>query len=264
NPAMGDLITLTADVAAEAGRETTFDAPHLVLGGALSIVQDLLTILADLGISGVLRTAMTNDWSFKASLRVPFVDAQGEDLEIPDVIKFADTGVTVEETILPHNDSASFEIGGSPEFNAFGLPCVGIIHFTIKLSTADGTSYEVLIGFGLAYEKKVEPFTVNGLVAITLFAVWGDTALGYGVGFLLKLGASIDPIASLELSVEGRLARILVDQGAADETLFYAAKLTLALEISIFLVLSVSVEYETKQVTVAHGPLTEASLPDIL
>jgi hypothetical protein len=272
NPAMGDMITLGVDVASQAGRETTFDDPKLVLGGALGIVQDLLTILEDLGIPAIFRTAMTNEWSLKASLRVPFVDAMGEDLQVPPgdpnpIIKFADTGVTVELAILPNNDSASFEIGGSPMFAIKSIPglyVVAIIHFKIQLSTADGTSYEVLIGVGLAYELKAGPFDLSGLLAITFFAVWGDTALGYGVGFLVKVSASIEPIVSVELSLEGRLARIIVHPGLPDETVFCAAKLTFAIEVSIFLVLSISIEYETKQVTTVRGSLPESALPDII
>lgn len=275
NPAMGDMITLTSNVAAQAGRETTFDDPQLALGGALSIVQDLLTILADLGITGVLRTAMTNEWSLKAAMKVPFADAQGEDLQIPPlpddnpIVKFADTGITVEISILPSADSASFEFGGSPMFaikSVPGLYVVAIIHFKITLSTVDGTSYELLLGIGLAYEKKVvgDWLELKGLLAITFFAVWGDSVCGYGVGFLVKVAAANDPIWSIELSLEGRLARITVHSGAPDETVFCAAKLTFAIEVSIFLVLSISIEYETKQVSTIRGPLPESALPDIV
>jgi hypothetical protein len=272
NPAMGDMITLTADVVAQAGRETTFDDPRLKLGGSLTIVQDLLTILADLGIAGVLRTAMTNEWSFNAALTVPFVDDAGDDLEIvpgepfPTII-FADTGVTVELAVAPAMDSASFELHGSPKFAIKSIPglyVVAIIKFKITLSTADGTIYEVMIGFGLSYTVDAGPFELEGLLAITFFVVWGDTFLGYGMGFLVKVSLSISPIVSLELSLEGRLARLIVHQGMADETVFGAAKLTFAAEISIFLVLSISFEVEVKQVNVVRGPLPISAAPDVV
>ncbi len=273
SPAMGDMITLTADVAAEAGRETVFTTPKMRLGGSLTIVQDLLTILEDLGISGILTTAMTNEWSLKMAVRIPFVDAMGKDLQIPPfpdplpVIKFADTGIKVEIGIAPSADSAAFEMGGSPMFaikQIPGLYVVAIIKFKIKLSTADGTTYEVLIGLGVAYEIEAGPFELKGLIAITFFVVWGDTVLGYGVGFLVKVSAAIEPIISVELTLEGRLARIVVNQSLPDETVFAAAKLTFAIEVSIFLVLNISVEFETTQVNIISGPLPETALPDIL
>jgi hypothetical protein len=272
-PALGDMITLTANIAAEAGRETVFNDPRLKLGGALSIVQDLLTILAELGIVGVLRTAMTNEWSFHASLKVPCKDSTGADLQAPPrpdplpAFKLADTGFTIEVSVAPKGDKASFELAGRPSFAIKSVPhlyVVAIIQFKIELSTEQGTTYEVFIGIGFSYEIEAEPFEFEGLLAITFFVVWGDTILGYGVGFLVELSASIKPIVSVELSLEGRLARIVVHNGLPDETVFCAAKLTFAVEVSIFLVLSISFELETQEVTTLRGPLPVTALPDIL
>ena len=99
--AMGDLTTLVVDIEAEAGRETVFLEPQLRLGGAFEIVQDVLTILEDLGIPGVFKTVMTNAMSMKATLKVPIVTKSGEDFTIPPVdpspanyaLIFADCGI---------------------------------------------------------------------------------------------------------------------------------------------------------------------------
>jgi hypothetical protein len=273
NTAMGDMITLRANVAAEAGRETVFNDPRLELGGALEIVQDLLTILEALGIAGVLRTVMTNEWKLTVTLKIPFVDAMGEDLQVPPrpdpnpVVKFADTGIAIEVDVAPESQGASFEIAGQPMFAIKSIPglyVVAIIGFKIQLSTEDGTSYELLLGVGVAYEIEAGPFELKGLLAITFFAVWGDSVCGYGVGFLVKVSAAIEPIISIELSLEGKLARITVHSGLPDETVFCAAKLIFAVEVSVFLVLSISVEVETKQVTTIRGSLPESMLPDII
>ncbi|HEX6100909.1 MAG TPA: hypothetical protein VF432_31615 [Thermoanaerobaculia bacterium] len=273
NAAMGDMIRLTVDVNAEAGRETTFDEPQLELGGALEIVQDLLTILASLGVTGVLTTVMTNEWSLLATLQVPFVDKQFKDLQVPPrpdphpVVKFSDTGLKVENTAAPHADSALFELGGSPHFAIKSIPglyVVAIIQFQFEVSTEDGTTYKLLLGVGLAYELEAGPFELEGLIALTFFAVWGDTICGYGVGFLLKLSASIEPIVSVEISLEGRLARVVVHKGLPDETVFCAAKLTFAIEVSVFLILSISFEVETECVETVRGPLPESALPAIV
>jgi hypothetical protein len=250
-----------------------FNDPLLVLGGALEIVQDLLTILEDLGIAGILRTVMTNEWKLTATLTIPFVDAMGQDLQVPPfpdpfpVVKFADTGISIEVDVAPDNQGASFEIEGRPMFAIKSIPglyVVAIIGFKIELSTEDGTHYTLLLGVGVSYEIEAGPFELKGLLAITFFAIWGDTVCGYGVGFLVKVSAAIEPIISIELTLEGKLARITVNKGLPDETVFCAAKLVFAIEVSVFLILSISIEVEAKQVTTIRGSLPESMLPDVI
>lgn len=270
--AMGDLVSMAADIDAEAGRATSFADPKLKIGGPFDIVQDLLTILKDLGIPARPDVRMTNEWSLSVGLTIPFVDASGEDFEvipgepIP-TIKFADTGLSIELAVAPSADSASMELHGSPMFaikSVPGLYVVAIIKFQLQLSTETGTTYGFLIGVGIAYSLEAGPFELEGLFAITFFAVFGDTVLGYGVGFLVKLSAELPPIVSVEISLEGTLARLIAQKDLPDETVFQIAKLVFAIEVSIFLVFSISLEVETKKVEVIRGPLLESDAPDVI
>lgn len=272
NTSLGDVLTMVADIAAQAGQETAFNDPTMKLGGPFDIVQDLLTIMQDLGISTKPNVRMTNEWSLKVALKVPFVDASGEPFEVipheplPTII-FDDTAVKVELKIAPTADEVLFEAGGKPMFaikSVPGLYVVAIIQFDLKLSSKDGTIYAVLIGVGIAYKLKAGPFELKGLFAITFFGIFGDALLGYGIGFLLEVSAEISPIVSIQLSLEGKLARLLVHHNAPDETVFQVAKLTFALEVSIFLVFNISIEVETKKVEVVRGPLLEGDCPDAL
>jgi hypothetical protein len=270
---MGDLMAMAADIDAEAGRATRFADPGLRLGGPFDIVQDLLTIMEDLGIPAKPDVRMTNGWSLKVGLKVPFVDAMGEDFKVipgepfPTII-FADTGVKVELAVAPDADEAELEVAGSPMFGIKSVPglyVVAIIKFKLKLSTKSGTTYGVLIGVGVAYKfPKLGPIEFKAMFALTFFAVFGDTVLGYGVGFLLKASAEIQPIVSVDISLEGKLARLVAQKGLPDETVFQIAKLAFAVEISVFLIFSISVEYETKKVEVIRGPLLESDAPDVL
>ena len=272
--ALGDVVRLGANVRASADQPTTFEQPNLKLGGGLSVVQDLLTILADLGITGVMTAAMTNEWSIKVGLKVPFVDARGEELQVPpapfepaDII-FAETECSVEVKVWHDADEAEFKLGGQPMFaikSVPGLYVVAIIEFGIKISTQTGNTYSLLLGVGLAYKLKAEPFEFKGLLAITIFGFIGDSVLGWGIGFLAVLSAEITPIISLEIKLEGKLARVLACRDTPDETLFCAAKLTFAIEVSIFLVFSISFEYETTHSDVLRGPGPPAcELPDVI
>jgi hypothetical protein len=271
--AMGDVINLASNIVAAADDTTRFQQPNLTLGGSLSIVQDLLTILAELGITGVLTALMTNDWSLKVAEAVPVVDARGDALQVPPKpadaqIKFDDTEVKVEVDVLPTADQATFEMGGQPMFainSVPGLYVVIIVKFGIQVSTKDGTVYSLLIGIGFAYDKEIEPFEFKGKLAVTFAGVSGDTVFGYAVGFLLSLEASIDPIVSLQLSLEGQLARIDACQGTDHETVFSAAKLTFSIEVTLCLVFSISFEASTTSSTPLRGPGEPAcSLPDVL
>lgn len=267
---LGDVVTVGANVRARADRATTFTEPRLQLGGSLSVVQDLLTILDDIGISGVMRVDMTNEWSISVGVTVPFKDATGEDLQIPpgsplpDII-FADTGASVEVKVWPDADEAEFRLGGQPMFAIKqypGLYVVAIIEFGIKLSTETGTTYSLTLGVGIAYVVEAGPFELKGLFALTFFGFIGDTTIGFGIGFLVKVSLEL-AIIEIALSLEGKLALVWACRGTPTETMYGAAKLTFAIEITICFIFSISFEFETTASEVLSGPGT-CPLPDVI
>ena len=269
---LGDIIRLGANVRASADRPTVFTEPRLKLGGSLSVVQDLLTILEDLGITGVMSVAMTNEWSIGVGLKVPFKDPAGEDLQVPpaplpgDII-FAETGVSVELKVWPAADEAEFALGGQPMFAIKSIPglyAVAIIEFGIKISTESGTTYSFTLGVGIAYVVEAGPFELKGLFAITFFGFIGDTALGFGVGFLIQVSVEL-VIVEVALRLEGKLAMVVACRSTPTETLYGAAKLVFAIEVSIAFIFSISFEFETTTESVMRGPGGAACpLPDII
>ena len=276
NTSMGDVIQLGTNIVSSAGAATQFEQPSLLLGGALSIVQDILTILADLGITGVLTALMTDTWTWalKAAVAVPVVDHSGNPLQIPPLpdespdFKLDDTEIKLEWDVAPTADTATFSMGGQPMFAIHVIPNVYvtvIIQFQVQLSTANGTDYSLLVGVGLSFDLDAKPFSFSGLFAITFAGVWGDSVLGYAIGFLLKLQASIDPIISVSLSVEGQLALVKACQGTPNETKYGAGRLILAVEVSVCLVFSISFELQTTTSQVMEGPGgSTCPLPDVL
>jgi hypothetical protein len=243
------------------------------MGGSLSFVQDLLTILADLGITGVMNAEMTNEWSLKVAEKVPVVDQFGKAYQIPPLvptpdIKFEDTDLSVEVKVAPTSDSAKFQLEGTPMFAIKAIPGVyvaAIIQFSIEVSTGDGTTYTLLLGVGLAFDVDAGPLGLKGLIALTIFGFIGDTSLGFGIGFLLKLGVEIEPIISIEITLEGKLAVLRACGGTPNETVFGAAKLTFGVEVSVCLVFSISFEVETTAKEAIEGPGEPAcALPDVL
>jgi len=278
--ALGDMITLTANIRASSDQpNTTFQQPNLKLGGALSIVQDVLTILADLGIQSLMSVQMTNPWSLKVKVTVPVVDATGQPLQVPPLVpnpsfKLDDTGVEVELDIAPTMDKAEFALVGQPmiavdPIHIPGLYVVGLIKFSIQISTMDGTTYGLLIGFGIAFEDIVNvgsfKLGFKGLFALTFFGFVSDTALGFGIGFVVTAGLSIDPIISIEIYVEGQLAVVMACRGTGHDTTYGAAKITIGVEIHVCLLFSISFEVETTPKRVITGPgEPTCPLPDVL
>ena len=271
---LGDVVQLGANIVSSAGATTQFEQPSLLLGGALSFVQDILTMLADLGINGVLTALMTNDWALKASVNVPVADGTGHPLQIPPWpdeepnFKLDDTEIQLEWDVDPSSDSVTFTMTGQPMWWIYVLPNVyvtAIIKFQLQLSTTDGTQYSLVVGVGFAYDADVDPFDLKGLIAITFSGVWGDGTLGYAIGFLLQLQAAIVPIISVTLSVEGQLALVKACQGTPNETKYGAAVLTLALEVSVCLVFSIDIEYQHTWSKPMEGPDGSACpLPAVL
>jgi hypothetical protein len=278
---LGDITTLRANVVAAAGSETRFEDPRLQMGGSLSVVQDLLTILADLGITGFLSVSMTNDWDLKVTEKIPIVDQWGRAYQIPPLppppvpdtlpdpqIKFDDCEISCDTNVAPANDEAEFDLAGAPMFavrQVPGLYVVAVFKFSIKVSTADGTTYGLLLGVGIAYDKELGIFEFKGLFAITFFGFIIDTAIGFGIGFLLQLSASIEPIIEVQFSVEGQLALVWGCRGTPDETLFGAAKLTIAVEVTVCLCFSISIEASTTASEIIQGPNpSPCPLPDVL
>ena len=270
---LGDVVQLRADVVAQYGVATTFEHPQMAMGGALSVVQDLLTILADLGISGILSVDMTNDWSLKLSMKVPFVDPAGKSLQIPPLVPnpeivFDDTGIQVSIKVAPDMDEAEFSFGGHPMFAIQSIPdvyVVAIIKFSIKLSTVDGTTYGLLLGVGLAFSIDGEILSFKGLIALTFFGFISDSAMGFGIGFLMQLSAAIEPIIEIQISLEGQLALVRACMGTPDESLFSVAKLTFAVEVTVCLVFSIDIEVSTTAHETLQGPGDPAcAVPDVL
>ena len=137
--------------------------------------------------------------------------------------------------------------------------------FRFEISTDDGTVYSLLIGIGVAYSLDAGILGFKGLFAITIFGLIGDNVLGFGVGFLMQLQASIDPIIQVTISLEGQLAIVDACRGTANETTYGAAKLTFGVEVQLCLVFSISIEVSTTASEVLKGPGDPACpLPDVL
>ncbi|MDJ0626788.1 MAG: hypothetical protein QNJ44_00900 [Rhodobacter sp.] len=270
---MGDMVTTVAQIRSDGEPDSRFEDPQVMVGGAVQIVQDMLTILESLGIGGEPEVRMENKPKFIFGLRIPFVDGQGKDLQVPPkpdpnpFIIFADSGFTVQVITKDGKTKSKVTLGGSPMFaikSVPGLYAVAVIKFSLIISEKDGTTFVVTIGFGVAYTTKLGPLKLKGLVAFTFIGIVGETVMGWGGGILVKAEAAIKPIVSVGIRFEAMGARLVAQGGTANETVFFVSKVSIAIDISLFLVLNFSVQWETKMVEITRGPLPKEDAPDVL
>jgi hypothetical protein len=261
---LGEVIRVTATVQAAANIATTLKDPKLTFGGALGVVQDILAFLQQLGFPSPLNVSMTNKLEFKAGLKIP-MDEELNKLLPPGGPEFDDTDVVVSLVIDTPLSEAEFELGATilipTPFDP--LKAVGMIKIAIKMSTESGNTFTLTVGAGVGVSFSIAGFGCKAYFLETMFLIAGDTVLGFGVGLLIK--GSIDlEVVSVDVSVEAKMAILKVAPGPTcpATTIFGAAQLTFAIEVTICWIIDIDIEVQTEaDQNLNGGP---CALPDVL
>lgn len=277
---MGEIMRIVGDFTADAQSPATLGNSQVIFGGALGVVQDVLKFLEELGFPSPMSVSMTNALELKISLKIPLDDELNK-LMPPCGAHFEDTDVTVGMTIdLKSGETgAEFEAGAAifiptpfctcvpavppdlPQIS--GLQGVGLLKFDAKISTKVGQVITLTIGAGIGVSFKLaDSFKVVAYYAETEFLIFGDV-FGLGVGALLK--GSIDlEIISVDVSVEAKMAVLRVDPSptCSAVTVWGAAQVTFAVEVTIAWVIDIDFEVQTEWSRNLNGGPCE--LPDVL
>ncbi len=261
---MGEIIRVTATVDAAANMVTTLKNPKLTFGGALGVVQDIMAFLQELGFPTPLDVSMTNKLELKAGLKIP-MDEELNKLLPPGGPEFDDTDVVVSLVIDSPLAEAEFELGATilipTQFDP--LKAVGMIKIEIKTSTETGNTLTLTVGAGLGVSFKVAGFGCKAYFVETMFLIAGDSVLGFGVGLLIKGTIDLEVI-SVDVSVEAKMAVLKVVPGPScpATTIYGAAQLTFAVEVTICWVIDIDFEVQTEaDQNLNGGP---CALPDAL
>ncbi len=277
---MGEVMRLVGDFSADAKHPSTLSNSNVIFGGALGVVQDVLKFLQELGLPTPMSVAMTNSPELKIGLKIP-LDDELDKLMPPCGPSFQDTDVTVSWTI----DLASGEVGAEFELSAAifiptpfctctpavppelpsitGLQGVGLIQVDAKLSTSFGQVITLTLGAGIGVTFKLaDAFKVVAYYCETEFLIFGDV-LGLGVGALLKGTIDLEVI-SVDVSVEAKMAVLRVDSSStcASVTVWGAAQVTFAVEVTIAWVINIDFEVQTEWSRNLNGG--PCALPDVL
>jgi hypothetical protein len=261
---LGEVIRVTATIDAAANIATNLKTPKLTFGGALGVVQDIMAFLQQLGFPTPFSVSMTNKLEFKAGLKIP-MDEELNKLLPPGGPEFDDTDVVVSLVIDSPLSEAEFELGATilvpTPFDP--LKGVGMIKVEIKVSTESGNTLTLTVGAGFGVSFTIAGFGCKAYFLETMFLIAGDTVFGLGVGVLIK--GSIDlEIISVDVSVEAKMAILKVNPGAgcASTTIWGAAQLTFAIEVTICWVIDIDFEVQSEADQNLNGGPCE--LPDVL
>jgi hypothetical protein len=257
---MGEVLRLKATVEAAQNIETHLTNTQMIFGGALGPVQDILSFLTALGFPSPLNVSMTNQVKVKAGLKIPMDDELNKFLP-PGGPQFDDTDVVVSLVIDNPISEADFELGATllipTPFDP--LMAVGLIKIQIQMSTASGNTFTLTVGAGLGVSFKLAGFGVTAYFAETMFFIAGDMVLGFGVGLLIKGSINLE-IVSVDVSVEAKMAVLKVT--CPDTTIYGAAQVTFAIEITICWVIDIDIEIQAEaDQNLNGGP---CALPDVL
>jgi hypothetical protein len=271
---LGEVMRVTADVNASANSATQLANPQMTFGGALAPVQGVLAFLTVLGLPLPFSVAMTNQLKIKAGLKIPKLDDELNKLLLPPpptppppcILQFSEGDIVVSETIASPLSEASFELSATLLVPTDFCPlyAAGMFEIKIAISTVTGNTFTLTVGAGLGVVINIGIGKVKAYLLETMFFIVGDTVIGFGVGLLIK--GSIDlEVISVDVSVEAKMAVLAVPSSSscASLTVYGAAQLTFALDITICWVIDIDFEeqfeYDQK---LNSGPC--ALPPDIL
>lgn len=262
---LGEVMRVIATVESTAVSPTKLKDAHLVLGDALQPVQALMVFLQELGLPTPLDVTMTNSPKFRAGLKIPLDDLFELIPMPPGGPEFDDTDIKVTETIESPLSEAEFDFEATLLIPTPYPPlkAVGRVELAIKLSTESGTTFILTWGAGVGVSFTVGGFGCKAYFLQNQFLVIGDTVVGIGAGIAIK--GSIDlKIVDVEVSVETKMAVLIVkkDQNCPDVTVWGAAQITFAVEVTIFWVIDISFEVQAEyDQNLNGGP---CPLPDVL
>jgi hypothetical protein len=280
---MGDLFTTTVDMLSAGENNARLENTGVAVGGPLEIVQDVLTLLEKLGLPNGLETRMENGLKVFIGARIPLLQldfatgkVKGEALKIPPVsppppiMIFSDTYIEISCQIDSQGRGTKnkFVFSGAPMIaiqSVPGLYAVAIIKLGISVTKSDGKIIvELTFGFGFAWTWKVGKIKIKAMVALAFHLVFGENLFGWGAGFIIKGSLKFFPLVSATLRIEGLGVNLTHRRGQPDETVYVINKFRVALDITVGLLFSFSLDFSERNVGVMRGPLPIEDCPDVL
>ncbi|KAK3312371.1 hypothetical protein B0H66DRAFT_633074 [Apodospora peruviana] len=247
----GELSRVAGDILSSATNLPVFKNPENIFGPLLGQVQKVVNFLNKLKVLPPLKVSMTNEWALEVSTSMgldDFLKKLGPGAAaIKEIVQVLNFALKARTTPTSANFVMSVDVTIKIP-TGLGPTVLGVGGFKVKAGT-DGNLVEMTIGAGIGVDIKVGPFGASAYYTQSQSIIVSKEIYGVAATCVLKVHVNL-VVASADLMLEARLG--LIGGPCADEihqthavkedTIYVYAQVRIALHVSIFLVINVSVD----------------------
>jgi hypothetical protein len=260
----GEVLRVVGDMNTSSFAAPTFTNTRVVFESKIGAVTQLVAFLEDFGLMPPFQVAF-GSWTGMGMMNLQkalsigqlgpfsaFIDDFVIDLDVKVLAYSDEDGSSMELTF-----EITFKIPGGPGF----FVVLGAVDFKMA---STGNVWQLTLGGGYGFGGTIGPFDAYAYLAIAFHITVGDGAYALGGSALLK--GDIDFVvaeAIVSAEIRGDIVTVHCGQDNSDKTVYHVGQVTIAVEITIFLVCDIewSYHHEWPPQKIDTGP---RPLPDIV
>ena len=262
---LGEVTRVVGTVDSKSSAATQLADARFVFGPPLKPVAALVSFLEQFGNLPPPDVAMTNEWQLLAGITFDFtkyalflgpaVAAFVEQFIVDlDVKMQSKTKATSSDFVMQFELTIKIPTPFPP------IVAIGLAKIQFQMGD-DGNAWTFQLGVGIGVSFGVGPFQAIAYYAQSQFLITGDTVFGLGASSLVK--ATVDlVVVEASVSIEAKIALLKVSCNVSDSSIWGAAQVTIAIEVSIFFVIDIEFDVQAEWTqNLDGGP---CALPDVL
>ena len=262
---LGEVTRVVGTVQASPTSATQLADSRFVFGPPLKPVAALVSFLEQFGSMPPPAVNMTNDWQLLAGVTFDFTKYLS--LLGPAVKSFVEQFIVDLDVKLQSKTKATtstfvmqFELTVKIPTPFPPIVAIGLAKVQFEMGD-DFNAWTFQLGVGIGVSFSVGPFQAIAYYAQSQFLITGDTVFGLGASSLVK--ATVDlVVVEASVSIEAKIALLKVTCNVSDSTIWGAAQVTIAIEISIFFVIDIEFDVQAEWTNNFDGG--PCPLPDVL
>jgi hypothetical protein len=271
---IGEVTRVVGTIDSKAGAATQLADSRLVFGPPMKPAAALISFLENFGPLPPPGVAMTNDFSLQAGLTFD-LEKMLENVPTPigrlvkEFVVDLDVKMLSKTTATSSNFIMQFELTVklptpfstvTPEGELEGIVAIALAMVQFQMGDDfNAWTFQLGAGIGVAFEVA-STFDAIAFYAQSMFFITGD--FGWGVGSSSLVKGSIDlKVVEVDISIEAKIALLKVNC-AAGSSIWGAAQVTIAVDISIFFVIDIEFDWQTEWTNDLDGG--PCPLPDVV
>ena len=262
---LGEVTRVVGTVQASPTSATQLADSRFVFGPPLKPVAALVSFPEQFGSMPPPAVNMTNDWQLLAGITFDFTKYLS--MLGPAVKSFIEQFIVDLDVKLQSKTKATtstfvmqFELTVKIPTPFPPIVAIGLAKVQFEMGD-DFNAWTFQLGVGIGVSFSVGPFQAIAYYAQSQFLITGDTVFGLGASSLVK--ATVDlAVVEASVSIEAKIALLKVTCNVSDSTIWGAAQVTIAIEISIFFVIDIEFDVQAEWTNNFDGG--PCPLPDVL